>query len=540
MYQALYRKYRPRRFDDVTGQEHITVTLRRQLATDRLSHAYLFVGTRGTGKTTCAKILSRAMNCLFPEDGEPCNKCASCVGIESGSILDVLEIDAASNNGVENVRALREEAIYSPASVSKRIYIIDEVHMLSNAAFNALLKILEEPPEHLIFILATTERHKVPATILSRCQRFSFKRLSPSTIAARLGAVAEKEGLTLSADAAEKLASLADGSMRDGLSLLDQCASDSNIDLQRVLDTIGLTGQAPLAQLAEAAARRDASAALSILDGLYNDGRDMSSLLSELASLMRDVLVFQLSPDSPLLSGIFERTELSKLSEMLAPERLFAFLNVIREAGLGLSRGGSAKLSADMCVFRLCDERLSDDNASLLARVERIENSGLVRPGGQESGGAASPPPAVQKNAAPEGVEEPGDKKSAPKTPANPEPKAPNSKLKPEPQAQRDGAFWQDILEQLKGDVSVHALLSDSSEISVELQANVLLIRTKTPFSMAQIESKMFSDPLRTAAAKVLGHEVILRTALPEGGIEESKHDKLEKLINTFDIASYE
>ena len=224
MYQALYRKWRPRTFDDVVGQSHITDTLKQQVAGDRLSHAYLFTGTRGTGKTTCAKILSRAVNCQAPVDGNPCNQCPACLGIENGSILDVLELDAASNNGVDQVRALRDEAVYTPAAVRKRVYIVDEVHMLTTPAFNALLKILEEPPAHLMFILATTELHKVPATIKSRCQQFSFKRILPGQIAQRLGYVAQQEGIDLTREGAALLARLADGGLRDALSLLDQCA----------------------------------------------------------------------------------------------------------------------------------------------------------------------------------------------------------------------------------------------------------------------------------------------------------------------------
>jgi len=373
VYQALYRKYRPRMFSDVTGQEHVTETLKRQISLGRLSHAYLFVGTRGTGKTTCAKILSRAVNCQNPVGGDPCNACASCKGIESGAILDVLELDAASNNGVDNVRALREEAIYSPASVKKRVYIIDEVHMLSSAAFNALLKILEEPPEHLIFILATTELHKVPATILSRCQRFSFKRISQQAISARLFAVAKKEGLTLTPDAAAKLAALADGSMRDALSLLDQCASDTNIDLPRVLEMIGLAGHNEILRLAGAVAGRNATAGLEVLDKLYDNGRDMASLLNELALVMRDTLVHKLSPGAGLLSGSFDASELSDLSAKLPPERLFFCLDVIREALTGLQRGGIAKLPVEMCLIKMCDERASDAPAALLSRIERLE-----------------------------------------------------------------------------------------------------------------------------------------------------------------------
>ena len=243
MYQALYRKWRPKTFSDVIGQSQITETLRRQVAEGRTSHAYLFTGTRGTGKTTCAKILARAVNCEHPADGDPCNRCDACRGLESGSFLDVLELDAASNNGVDQVRALRDEAVYSPAHVKKRVYIIDEVHMLSTPAFNALLKILEEPPEHLMFILATTELHKVPATILSRCQRFSFKRITPADVARRLAFVAEQEGIDLKADGAEILSRLADGALRDGLSLLDQCtAAGGTIDSGAVLEVLGLAG----------------------------------------------------------------------------------------------------------------------------------------------------------------------------------------------------------------------------------------------------------------------------------------------------------
>ena len=281
MYQALYRKWRPRTFDDVVGQSHITDTLKRQVATGRLSHAYLFTGTRGTGKTTCAKILARAVNCEHPVDGNPCNQCPSCLGIESGSILDVLELDAASNNGVDQVRALRDEAVYTPAAVRKRVYIVDEVHMLSTAAFNALLKILEEPPEHLMFILATTELHKVPATIKSRCQQFSFKRILPGDIAARLAYVAREEGIELRGEGASLLARLADGGLRDALSLLDQCAGPSGpIGEQEVLDALGLAGNLETARLMEQLGGGDTAGALETLARLYGSGVSSTSTRS--------------------------------------------------------------------------------------------------------------------------------------------------------------------------------------------------------------------------------------------------------------------
>lgn len=306
MYQALYRKWRPKSFADVVGQEHITETLRRQAAQGRLSHAYLFTGTRGTGKTTCAKILAKAVNCQHPVDGDPCNQCPACLGIDNGSLLDVLELDAASNNGVDQVRALRDEAVYSPASVKYRVYIIDEVHMLSISAFNALLKILEEPPAHLIFILATTELHKVPATILSRCQRFAFKRLQPRDIAARLLYVARQEDMDLTEDAAGLLSRLSDGAMRDALSLLDQCgAAGGRIDGERVLDVLGLAGNVQTAELMDCLLRRDAQSALLLLDRLYSGGKDVGALLGELSALTRDLLIRMTAPEggAALLSG---------------------------------------------------------------------------------------------------------------------------------------------------------------------------------------------------------------------------------------------
>ena len=357
MYQALYRKYRPRIFNDVAGQEHITGTLLRQLCSGRLSHAYLFVGTRGTGKTTCAKILSRAVNCLDPADGEPCNKCTACTGIEDGSILDVLELDAASNNSVDNVRALRDEAIYSPATVNKRVYIIDEVHMLSISAFNALLKILEEPPEHILFILATTELHKVPATIQGRCQKFSFKRLLPAALAERLSLIASKENLSITADALDKLASLADGSMRDAISLLDQCAYDETIDIKRIQDTLGLAGQQEILTLIRQVANHDIISALSILDELYKDGRDMVSLLNEMTALIRDLLVFKLSPDSGLLLCVnYSNSDLSSLSAGMSHEQLYYCLDILKSTLSGLGRSGTSKLAVEMCIIKMCDD----------------------------------------------------------------------------------------------------------------------------------------------------------------------------------------
>ena len=378
MYQALYRKWRPKTFSDVTGQSHITETLRKQVAEGRTSHAYLFTGTRGTGKTTCAKILAKAVNCENPVNGDPCNRCASCLGIESGSFLDVLELDAASNNGVDHVRALRDEAVYSPANVKKRVYIVDEVHMLSAAAFNALLKIMEEPPEHLMFILATTELHKVPATILSRCQRFSFKRITPQDVAKRLGFVAVQEGIDLTGDGAELLSRLADGALRDGLSLLDQCAAvGGRVDSNAVLDVLGLAGNLQTAQLMECVLRRDTKAALLLLNQLYSDGKDVGAVLNELSTLTRDMLLRRTAPEggAALLSGGFDSATLDRLGKEASASRLVYLASALQKTTADLYYSSNRRTDAELCILRLCDETLSGDLTAMEARIQRLEEA---------------------------------------------------------------------------------------------------------------------------------------------------------------------
>lgn len=382
MYQALYRKWRPKTFDEVVGQSHITETLKNQIIAGRTSHAYLFIGTRGTGKTTCAKILAKALNCESPRNGNPCCECAACRGIEDGSIMDVVEIDAASNNGVENVRQLREEAIFAPATVKKRVYIIDEVHMLSTAAFNALLKILEEPPEHLTFILATTELNKVPATILSRCQRHSFKRLDTQLIAEHLEHVAALERLPLEKDAAWLIAGLAEGGMRDALSLLDQCSGAEKIDTDAVYASTGLMGNRSTARLLDFAVRRNTDEALKLFTELWSEGKDPATLLGELATLLRDCLILSVAPKSGegLVSGRFSRELLGSFCKRLTKAELIASLDTITDYRRQLRDSKSARLTAELCIISLCDPTLSDSVASLRARVSRLEEDVKRRP----------------------------------------------------------------------------------------------------------------------------------------------------------------
>ncbi|MFQ8808341.1 MAG: DNA polymerase III subunit gamma/tau [Oscillospiraceae bacterium] len=352
MYQALYRKYRPQTFDDVVGQQGVTQTLKNQLQTGRLSHAYLFTGTRGTGKTTCAKILAKAVNCENPQDGNPCNRCAACRSIDAGACMDVLEIDAASNNGVDSVRALRDDAVYTPAEVKKRVYIIDEVHMLSLSAFNALLKIIEEPPEHLLFILATTELHKVPATILSRCQRFAFRRIVPEDIVGRLNYIAYQESIELEPDAAAFLARLADGGLRDAVSLLDQCASAAQgaVTVDEACKVLGLAGARQTAALMEAVGRHDAAAALSIFNTQYAEGKDLGAMLDELCAVARDLLILRTAPQAgiQMISGICTPQELRTLQPLLSPGELLRITAVLRDTAAGFNASANRRIDAEL------------------------------------------------------------------------------------------------------------------------------------------------------------------------------------------------
>ena len=376
-YQALYRKYRPQTFDDVSGQLAVTQTLKTQLLSGRMSHAYLFTGSRGTGKTSCAKILAKAVNCLHPDNGNPCNVCEACRAIDSGSCMDVLEIDAASNNGVDNVRDLRDDAIYTPSQVKMRVYIIDEVHMLSISAFNALLKIIEEPPEHLLFILATTELHKVPATILSRCQRFSFRRISQEDIAARLQYVAYQENIDLDDGAARVLARLADGGMRDGLSLLDQCASATTGELtaEAVYACLGIAGEQKCGELMGYIANHDTKSALELFNRLYTEGKDLGAMLDEMACLTRDLLVMKTAGNAgiTMLSGVASDKEVLELTKALSSAELVRMMNLLQTTLSGFTRSASRRMDAELCLLEMCQPELNLDAKALNARLTRLE-----------------------------------------------------------------------------------------------------------------------------------------------------------------------
>ncbi|WP_448904383.1 DNA polymerase III subunit gamma/tau [Eubacterium sp.] len=378
MYQVLYRKYRPKVFSDVYGQDHVTSTLKNEIKNGRVSHAYLFTGSRGTGKTTCAKILAKAVNCEHNVDGEPCNECEVCKGLDNGSIYDVVEIDAASNNGVDNIRELRDETNYAPSRGKYRVYIIDEVHMLSTGAFNALLKTLEEPPAHVIFILATTEVHKLPATILSRCQRFDFKRIQPETMAVRLKEVAGLEGLSLDDDAAVLIARIADGALRDGLSILDQCAGRSKeINSDLVSEVAGLAGREAMYKLSDCIANSDSNTAMSIISDLYQNSFDMERLCVEMINHFRNFLVAKTVRKSRelIICTDDEYNTILEASKNFTVESIVFALDLFQNTLVTIKGGASARIEVEMAFIKLCEPKMDESIASLLDRVSKLENA---------------------------------------------------------------------------------------------------------------------------------------------------------------------
>lgn len=378
-YQALYRKYRPQSFDEVYGQEHITETLKNELSLGKTVHAYLFTGTRGTGKTTCAKILARAVNCLDLKDGNPCFCCDACRAIDAGENTDIVEIDAASNNGVDSIRELRDLVNFAPSGSKYRVFIIDEVHMLSQGAFNALLKTLEEPPEHVVFILATTEVHKLPATVLSRCQRFDFRRIDTDKICERLQYIASAEGLTLTDDAATLIAAAADGGMRDALSILDLCASSSkNIDEQTVETVCAMAGNDYLLELADLINAHNTQDALLLIDKLHNSSVDMSRLLSSLTSHFRDLMIVKTVKGNkkPIVCSAAKLKALEEQATKFDIKEIMYCLSSL-QAAFATMQTGNRRTEMEMTVIRMCNPELYSDIEALERRISALEIGGV-------------------------------------------------------------------------------------------------------------------------------------------------------------------
>ena len=522
MYQALYRKYRPQTFDDLVGQGSVSTTLKTQLQTGKLSHAYLFTGSRGTGKTSSAKILAKAVNCEDPIDGNPCNCCKACRSIDSGACMDVLEIDAASNNGVDNVRDLRDGAIYTPSEVKKRVYIIDEVHMLSISAFNALLKIIEEPPEHLLFILATTELHKVPATILSRCQRFSFRRISQEDITARLQYVAYQERIDLDEAAARVLARLADGGMRDALSLLDQCASATTgpLDAEQVYRCLGIAGVQECGEMLRAVADKDTKTALKLLDDAYSRGKDLGALLDEMICVVRDIMILQTAPQQgiTLVSGVASDEQLRSLVSRFSAAELVRIMNLLQETLSGMTRNASRRMDVELCLINLCQPELTLDAASLNARLGKLEQQvkcGIV---------AA---PAVSAPAEPEEERPPmPDDSDAPPVMGE---EAPH----PAPVSEAPVGFWSDLVQQLKGELKppVSGLFSPSPDAPVQgvLVGNVLQLRCTNTFICQVVGKPDIMLLVGQKASALLGRQI--RAEAVDGSAQPAVNSNMSKLL---------
>ncbi len=408
MYRALYRKWRPQRFEDVVAQRGIVTALRNQVASGRVGHAYLFTGVRGTGKTTCAKIFAKAVNCLHPKDGDPCGECEICKGIDNGSILDVVEMDAASNNGVDDIRDLRDETAYTPSACHYKVYIIDEVHMLSTAAFNALLKTLEEPPAHVIFILATTEIQKVPATILSRCQRYDFTRIGPEDIAQRVEYIAGQEGLELTTDGAELISRLADGAMRDALSILDTCAGvTAKIDADVVRRMAGVTDRSYLFRISDALEAQDGAAALAQLAALRQQSVDVKRLTEELIAHYRALMLAALPGGQSLLSGVSPEEEALYLEKgpQLGQREAVRAIRTLGNALEHMTRGSDQRIELELALFTLSEPpqtapaaAVSVQAAAPAAPVVRPFVSAPAQPAPQPFVSApVTPPPAVQE-----------------------------------------------------------------------------------------------------------------------------------------------
>ena len=495
MYQALYRKYRPKNFDEVVGQEHITATLKQEIASGRVGHAYLFTGSRGTGKTSCSKIIAKAVNCPNQQDGNPCGVCAVCRGIDDGSVLDVTEIDAASNNGVDNIRQLREEANFTPAQVSYRVYIIDETHMLSVGAFNALLKIMEEPPEHVIFILATTEVHKIPATILSRCQRFDFRRISPAVIAARVRWVCEQEGIQIDPEAADLIASLAEGGMRDALSLLDVCRSNArtgdnsaeHITLEHVRQSAGLAVSDSLFAVADAVLRRDVPAVLQEIDRMFENSIDFEKMCVQLIAHYRGLMMAKaVKNPQEFVSGLPQDAQrLSAQAAGYPMGQILYSLTVLQDALSRMGRTAQTRVELEMAAIKLCSPELDRSLEAILARLDRLEaqvrSGAVVSPAGEETASASDLQTALTR--VQEERQTPSQKRSAPAQDASQQdrPKKPVVPFAP----------WPQVLEALRHiNTALHGALVSTEAF---LDGEIVLIDCQDPLFLEMIRSNDYA-----------------------------------------------
>lgn len=555
MYQVLYRKYRPKVFADVYGQEHVTSTLKNEIKEGRIAHAYLFTGSRGTGKTTCAKILAKAVNCENSVDGEPCNECEVCKGLDNGTIYDVVEIDAASNNGVDNIRDLREEANYTPSRGKYRVYIIDEVHMLSTGAFNALLKTLEEPPAHVIFILATTEVHKLPATILSRCQRFDFKRIQPETMSIRLKQVAELEGMELSDDAAILIARIADGALRDGLSILDQCAGRSKkIDSALVSEVAGLAGREALYKLTDCINNQDSSSAMSVISELYQNSYDMERLCVEMINHLRNFLIVKTVKDSRglIICTDDEYNSIVSSAENFTLENVIYALDLFQDTLTKIKSGANARVELEMSFVKLCEPKLDVNMDSLIDRISKLERAvsrGVaVKPQPQQTVAPVEAPKPQESEAAPSvapSAAKAEEQKAQSPAPIS-QPAAPTvaqSVPKPAPEVSKQevtktsqgdtGQYlfeqWDDFMDVIhKQNIALFGVLAGSKGY---IRGEYFLIDSPNPTIIQFLKTPTYSKAIKQALYDVTGQSYKLGI-FKKKATDAPKRDLLEDLIH--------
>ena len=525
MYQALYRKYRPMSFDDVVSQPHITSTLKNQILNDKTAHAYLFTGSRGTGKTTCARIFAKAINCLNPKDGEPCLECDICKNADNGSLADIIEIDAASNAKVDDIRELREGVVFTPELCKYKVYIIDEVHMLSPGAFNALLKTMEEPPPHVKFILATTEVHKVPATIVSRCQHFDFRRIRSEDIVERLKYIASKEGFSLNDDAAALIARLSDGGMRDALSLLDQCvAFDNNITIETVSNAAGIAGRDYLFDILDKISQRNTAEAIRIIDQLYDMSKDLKVLCSELLSQMRNVMLVKTVDNSTdLITCLPEETErLKALANSMSLDRILDVISILQQCNERFAIATNKRIELEMCIVKLCTAKEGDSKQTVTVTADQSDeiNALTMRIAQLESEVKnAQAVKVVNKTTSTVPAAAPAVKKAVKKEPEATDP------VKFTPLKE-----WPDILEKIKEEAQdIAPFLMDSK---ASINGNQFLVVVTSDFFIKKFQSSNDKAVLKKIVNDYYGKDFDFKLYSAKAVDTENKESPVDELLN--------
>lgn len=486
MYQALYRKWRPKTFDDVVGQNHVTETLKNEIISGRISHAYLFTGSRGTGKTTCAKILAKAINCLSPQNGNPCGQCDICRAIENESVLDIAEIDAASNNGVENIRSMREEVVFSPTKSKYRVYIVDEVHMLSIGAFNAFLKILEEPPPHVVFILATTEIHKLPSTIISRCQRFDFYRISPENISQRIKYICEKENIEIDNESAHLISVCADGAMRDALSILDQCVNicHGKIDVSFTKKILGISGTEYLSKIYNNIKQGNSKGCIKIIDKMYSESKSMIRLCEEIIEYFRNLMTFKITEKDE--NSLFKDIDVSALNL----DKILSSLDVLQESYKNMIAGVNNKIEMEIALVKICENIFLNNS---LTNFQPISNTKREE---------------IQSNF------------------------SVISKLNFDENSENILSCWNEILENLSKEASLKSLYISLKNSKAYLNGDYVLIESENDLSFELLRQSKYRTEIKKIIKDITGKQYKLGPYKKES-IKDDKKDPLDELIQT-------